>query len=255
MLETFAPPFIVGLAGSLHCLGMCGPLIAAWSLRYRTASEPGSGNEGFSLFPGIFFHHLAFHAGRIATYGLLGAIVAGVFGSFEAHRFSMQYRSLFAIASGIALIGLGLVLFGTLPMPPFVVRLFSPQASIFGGKLARLANSRSLYSKMGMGILAGLLPCGLTWAMLVAAASTLNPAMGLVTMASFGLGTVPALLAAGMSASLTSARIRLLGERAAAVFIMIMGASLAVRGLGVIAGFGNCCGPMELLMRGGLLGR
>jgi sulfite exporter TauE/SafE len=251
MLETFAPAFIVGLTGSLHCLGMCGPLVVAWSLRYRTASQAGSGNEGF--FSGAFLHHLGFHAGLITTYGVLGAIVAGIFGSLEVHRFSMQYRAGFAVACGLSLIGLGLVIFGTLPLPHFAVRLLSPQASVFGKRLARLANSRSPGSKIGLGILAGLLPCGLTWAMLVAAASTLSPAGGFVTMAAFGLGTVPALLAAGMSATLASARIRLLGERAAAVFIMIMGASLAVRGLGAILGFGNCCGPMELLSKSGLL--
>ena len=251
MLETFVAAFIVGLTGSLHCLGMCGPLVVAWSLRYRTASQAGSGNEGF--FSGAFLHHLGFHAGRITTYGVLGALVAGIFGSLEVHRFSMQYRAGFAVACGLALIGLGLVIFGTLPPPHFAVRLLSPQASVFGKRLARLANSRSLGSKIGLGILAGSLPCGLTWAMLVAAASTLSPAGGLVTMAAFGLGTVPALFAAGMSATLASARTRLLGERAAAVFIMIMGASLAVRGVGAVLGFGNCCGPMELLSKSGLL--
>lgn len=254
MLKTFAPAFIVGLTGSLHCLGMCGPLIAAWSLRYRAVSQAGSGSEGFSFFSGAFLHHLGFHAGRITTYGVLGAIVAGIFGSFEVHRFSMQYRAGFAIACGLSLIGLGLVVFGALPLPHFVTRLLSPQASVFGRGVARLANSGSLGSKIGLGILAGFLPCALTWAMLVAAASTLNPAGGLVTMAAFGLGTVPALLAAGISASLATARIRLLGERTAAVFIMIMGASLAVRGLGAVLGFGDCCGPMELLSKSGLWG-
>ena len=255
MLETFVPPFIVGLAGSLHCLGMCGPLVVAWSLRYRTASAAGSGNEGYIFFSGAFLHHLGFHAGRITTYGVLGAIVAGVFGSLEVHRFSMQYRAGFAIASGIALIGLGLVIFGTLPLPRFVTRLLSPQATFFGKSLAKLANSMSPSSKIGLGMLAGLLPCGLTWAMLVAAASTLSPVRGLVTMAAFGLGTIPALLAAGMSATLVSARTRLFGERAAAIFIVMMGASLAIRGLGVILGFGDHCGPMELLSKSGLLGR
>ncbi len=254
MLETFVPAFIVGLTGSLHCLGMCGPLIVAWSLRYRTASQAGSGNEGSFFFSGAFLHHLGFHAGRITTYGVLGAIVGGVFGSLEVHRFSMQYRAGFAVACGLALIGLGLVIFGTLPLPHFAVRLLSPQASVLGKRLAGLANSRSPGSKIGLGLLAGLLPCGLTWAMLVAAASTLSLARGLVTMVSFGLGTIPALLATGMSVSLVSARIRLFGERAAAIFIMIMGASLAVRGLGAVLGLGDNCCPMELLSGSGLLG-
>ena len=257
MLETFAP-FIVGVTGSLHCLGMCGPLIMAWSLRYRTGSQAGSLSEGPSipasprpsvsglrplgLFSGAFLHHLAFHAGRIATYGLLGTFVAGLFRSLEVHRFSMQYRAAFAAASGITLIFLGLIIFGALPLPNIVTRLLPPPASIFGNRFAKLAGSDNLGSKAGLGLLAGLLPCSLTWAMLVAAANTLSPAKGFATMASFGLGTVPTLLAAGMSASLLSARTRLLGERTAAVFVVIMGALLAARGLGVIPGYGGCCG-------------
>jgi hypothetical protein len=254
MFEIFAS-FIVGLTGSLHCLGMCGPLIIAWSLRYRSASSAGPQCAAPSFYSGAVLHHLAFHAGRIVTYGLLGAVVTGIFSSFEVHRFSMQYRAGFAIASGVMLAGLGLVIFGALPLPGFVTRMLSPQASVFGRKLAGLVNSVSPGSKMGLGLLVGLLPCGLTWAMLVAAAGTLNPAKGLVMMISFGLGTVPALLAAGTSASLASARIRLFGERAAAIFIVIMGASMALRGLSVVFGFGDHCGPMDLLFKSGLLGR
>jgi hypothetical protein len=254
MFEIFAS-FIVGLTGSLHCLGMCGPLVIAWSLRYRSASPAGSGSAGIPLFSGAFLHHLAFHAGRIATYGALGAIVAGIFSSFEVHRFSMQYRAGFAAASGIVLIGMGLVIFGALPLPLFITRLLSPQASVLGRKLAELTTSGKPGSKIGLGLLMGLLPCGLTWAMLVAAASTLSPARGLAMMASFGLGTIPALLAAGMSASLASVRTRLFGERTAAIFIVIMGASMAVRGMWVILGFGDHCCPMEFLTKSGLLVR
>jgi hypothetical protein len=254
MIEIFAS-FIVGLTGSLHCLGMCGPLIIAWSLRYRAALETGPASARPSFYSGAVLHHLFFHAGRIVTYGLLGALVAGIFSSFEVHRFSMQYRAGFAVAAGIMVAGLGLVIFGALPLPVFVTRLFSPQASVFGNKIARLANSVSPGSKMGLGLLVGLLPCGLTWAMLAAAAGTLNPVKGLLMMASFGLGTVPALLAAGTSASLASARTRLLGERTAAVFIILMGLLMASRGFAVILGFGDHCGPMDLLLKSGLLGR
>jgi len=165
----------------------------------------------------------------------------------------MQYRAGFAVASGLALIGLGLIVFRTLPLPTFVTRLLSPQAPVLGKQLAKLTNSGAPGSKLGLGLFVGLLPCGLTWAMLVAAASTLSPLRGFVTMVSFGLGTIPALLAAGLSVSLLSARIRLFGERAAAIFIILMGALLAVRGLAAILGFGDHCCPMEFLSGSGLL--
>lgn len=242
--------FLVGLTGSLHCVGMCGPLIIALSLQsgktYRKSADR-------RFFTGTASCHLAFHAGRIITYALLGGVVAGVFSSLDVHRFSMQYRAAIAAVSGLAIIGLGLVILGVFPLPGFVARLLSPQASVFGRKLAGLLNSEKPGSKIGLGLLAGLLPCGLTWAMLVAAAATLSPVKGLAMMFSFGIGTVPILLAAGIPASFASARVRLLGERAAAIFICIMGASMAVRGLGVMLGFGDHCGPMDLLTKAGLL--
>jgi hypothetical protein len=252
MFEIFAS-FVVGMTGSLHCLGMCGPLIIAWSLRYNSVSRTGL--QGAALFPGAVFHHLAFHAGRIVTYGLLGAVVTGIFSSFEMHRFSMQYRAGFAIASGIVLAGLGLVIFGAVPLPAFITRLLSPRASFFGRKLAGLTNSVNPGSKMGLGLLVGLLPCGLSWAMLVAAAGTLNMVKGTIMMISFGLGTIPALFAAGASASLASAKTRLFGERTAAVFIILMGVSMALRGLGIVLGYGDHCGPMDLLSKCGLMAR
>ncbi len=253
MLETIAP-FIVGLTGSLHCMGMCGPLILAWSLRYRHAHQTGSTDGAVSAhFNLALFHHLAFHAGRITTYGVLGAIAAGISSSLEIQKFSMQYRGGFALASGIALICLGLLISRAFPLPSFVVRLLSPSASVFGRSLSRLVASGSPASKVGLGTLVGLLPCGLTWAMLVAAASTLSPAKGLLTMVSFGLGTIPLLLAAGMSATFLSVRARLLGERAAALLVIVMGALWAIRGLGVILGYGDHCGPTELLLKAGLL--
>ena len=248
MLETFVP-FIVGLTGSLHCLGMCGPLVMAWSLRYRAASCAGSGNEGFSLFSGAFLHHLAFHAGRIFTYGVLGAIVAGIFGSFGGTQIFDAIQGGLCRCLRTRPHRPGSDSFSDFASARFCDRLLSPQAPVLGKQLARLTNSGSPGSKLGLGLLVGLLPCGLTWAMLVAAASTLSTFRGFVTMVSFGLGTIPALLAAGMSVSLVSARTRLFGERAAAIFIILMGALLAVRGLGAILGFGDNCCPMEFLVR------
>ena len=241
MLEFFAP-FTIGLIGSLHCLGMCGPLILAYSFRYKTASGvPGGVGTGLA---GAFVHHLAFHAGRVLTYGILGALVAALFESLEVHRFSMQYRGSFLVLAGILLFALGLVILRIFPLPSLAVRFLSPPSSL-GNKMGRLASSGSVSSRIGLGLTAGLLPCGLTWAMLITAASTLNPAKGMLTMISFGLGTMPLLLLTGVSASFLSIKTRLLGERTAGVFVILMGLLLVVKGAWILGGWGDSCCVMN----------
>jgi hypothetical protein len=236
MLETFAP-FTIGLVGSLHCLGMCGPLILAYSLHCKPSLNP----HGFGL-SSAFLHHLAFHAGRITTYGILGMVVAGIFQSLEVRKFTMLYRGAALTVSGMLLLGIGLVILRIVPLPFFSGWSPSPAGSVFSNKVRSLANSRNAISKIGLGLCAGLIPCGLTWAMLVTAASTLDPAAGFLTMASFGLGTLPLLLLTGISASFINLRARLLGERAAGVLVMIMGAFLLAKGIGLVCGITCRCG-------------
>ena len=67
--------FLTGLAGSLHCLGMCGPLVIAYSLNLA----PASTKTGRSARPwaSSLVHHAAYQGGRIGAYGLLGALGAG----------------------------------------------------------------------------------------------------------------------------------------------------------------------------------
>jgi sulfite exporter TauE/SafE len=70
----------------------------------------------------------------------------------------------------------------------------------------------------------------LSWAMIVKAATAPNPVFGFMTMALFGLGTVPALFFTGLSASLFTLRVRLTGERVAACSVIVMGIMLLVKG-------------------------
>lgn len=244
MFEVIAP-FTIGLLGSLHCLGMCGPLILAWSLHHRSAAattEPRDGQVYWRGLAATFLHHLFFHIGRISTYGLMGMTVAALFESLEVQSFSTQYRGGVVTLSGILLLAIGLVILRVLPIPSPLARFLSAPVSGMGKSLARLAGSGNPLAKMGLGLGAGLIPCGLTWAMLVVAASTLSPFKGMLMMVSFGAGTVPLLVVAGMSASFLCVKARLLGERAAAISVMAMGVLLFVQGVGVLYGWwGSCC--------------
>jgi len=234
MLDLLAP-LSIGFFGSLHCIGMCGPLVLACSLKFRAAA--GAGQSGAYPPSGVVFHQLAFHCGRLITYGLLGVLVATLFGSLEVRLFSMQYRGWITIICGITLVVMGLALPRIIPIPAFLVRLYLPGS--IGGKMAGLASSPGAASKVGLGLLAGLLPCGLTWAMLITAASTLDPVKGFFTMAAFGLGTTPLLFLTGVSASFISIKTRLFGERAAAAAVIVMGILLIAKG--TAAFYGRAC--------------
>ncbi|MEM5787255.1 MAG: sulfite exporter TauE/SafE family protein [Syntrophobacteraceae bacterium] len=267
MIEILAP-FTVGLLGSLHCVGMCGPLVLACSLKFRLAAaggengqssgiKEGSGRAAVAVCEGyggpfggrrgmgqtavlslVPLYHLAFHSGRIMTYGILGAMVAGLFHSLEVQKFSMEYRGGVTLVCGILLVAIGLFLSGLVRFPGFLAQ---SAPGLLVRKMSSLAGAPGVSSKFGLGLAAGLLPCGLSWAMVVAAAGTLHPVKGFVAMISFGLGTLPLLLLTGISATFLSARVRLLGERAAAVAVIIMGLVLLGNGAMILTGLGDHC--------------
>jgi hypothetical protein len=95
----------------------------------------------------------------------------------------------------------------------------------------RLFSSKRLAAKLSLGLAAGCLPCMLSLAMIVKAATTGRPFLGFLTMLSFGLGTLPLLFFMGLSASFLSFRVRILSERVAAGTVIIMGLILIFGGL------------------------
>lgn len=224
--------FSIGLAGSLHCLGMCGPLVLAYSIHSRV--EPQAGVAVLlGTAPGVLGNHLAFHGGRILTYAILGAIVAAILGGLEMQRFAMQYRGVTAILCGLLLVAFAVITLGILPLPSSLARLLIAPGVLLGKKAGGLAASKKPGARIALGMTAGLLPCGLSWAMLVKAASTLDPVKGFLLMAAFGLGTVPVLIAVGLSASVLSVKMRQFGEKVASLSIMVMGVLMVVKGANV----------------------
>ena len=227
MYLDFVTPFLIGLAGSLHCLGMCGPLVMAYSLHIRSAEkEPVAGAS--DLWRKGISHHASFHLGRILTYGFLGTLAASMAQLADLSRFFSGFRSGITLGGGILIVLLGLVLLKIVPGSLF--SLPSGPKSFWQKILPPLFQSRRLTSKFALGLAAGFLPCMLSWAMVVKAATTQQPLPGFLTMVLFGLGTVPALFLTGLSASLLSMRTRFLGERVAATSIIAMGLILIIKG-------------------------
>jgi len=230
MFFDLLAPLLIGFLGSLHCLGMCGPLVMAYSLSLRESAAPGGSLPAAPWRIGIL-HHAAFHLGRVLTYGLLGSLAAGLAHLAGFSRALSVLPGWGALGGGALMIFLGLVLLGIVPAPSFS----SGAQGFLARPVASLLSSRGLGSKLALGIAAGFLPCMLSWAMVVKAAADSTPLQGFLTTLAFGLGTVPALFLPGLSASLISLRTRLMGERAAAAAVIIMGGILLFRGASFFA--------------------
>ncbi len=218
---------LLGLIGSLHCAGMCGPL---------TLALPGSGR----ITCGFFAGRLAYNLGRILTYCLLGVVV-GMVGRTLVLAGVQRWVS---IALGIALL---LGLFSSRKLA-----LWRPLMTLVGRLKTRMGNllrQRSFSSLLTLGLLNGLLPCGLVYVACAGAVATGGFCSGIEYMAGFGLGTAPMMLGIGLSGRLVPLRLRLQLRKAIPVSVFVLGSLLILRGLGLgipyispnLAGAASCC--------------
>ncbi|MDX2302930.1 MAG: sulfite exporter TauE/SafE family protein [Microscillaceae bacterium] len=182
--------FLVGLMGSLHCVGMCGPLVLAMPIPRKTL---------YSQLKARLLYNL----GRTTTYALLGALV-GLVGRAFTLTVSQQWLS---ILVGI-LIGFGMAL----PNRYFQkISLFGPAyqfTSYLRHQFAQLFRQKNLQASFLLGILNGFLPCGLVYLALAGALATGEWGLGVLYMILFGLGTTPLMLAMGLGISLIKPSMR-----------------------------------------------
>ncbi len=223
MLDLLGP-LVFGLVGSLHCLGMCGPLVLAYSLHLNPSGQPQA-----RIWPQSAFHHAAFHAGRLLTYGLLGALAGAIASLSGLQQAFAGLRTGATIAGGVIMLVLGLGLLGVLPARFFSIPAWGSSNVLARQYSSHLSTSYTAVSKFVLGFLSGFLPCMLSFAMIVKAAATGHMVTGFLTMLLFGLGTVPILYGVGISASALSVRVRCAGERVAGGMVVVMGAILILK--------------------------
>jgi uncharacterized protein len=230
VIADLALIFLAGLAGSLHCLGMCGPLVVAYSLQLQPEVR-GTASVLAGIWSSGFFHHLFFHLGRLATYGLLGAFGAWLVQAGGLWESILSLRTVATLGGGAVMVLFGLILLKAVPLPFLLAGPSGTAGSVLNSLVRRSLTSRGPGSKAVLGMATGFLPCMLSWAMIVKAATSGSPAMGFFSMVLFGLGTLPVLFFTGYSASLLSFRVRLAGERIAALSVIIMGFILLLKGV------------------------
>lgn len=205
-MTPFWFPVVVGFLGSAHCLGMCGPIVVATSL--RTGATPAVRSR--LRFLGL---QTVFHLGRLTTYAVLGGLAALFTRSAERILTSAHTQAVLTSIYGGLLILLGLMLMRLVPIPSSCAVFFSnPLLGVFH-RMPALASADHPVSVLLLGLATGLLPCCLSWSMIITAASARTPFHGSLTMAAFGLGTLPALFLAGLSAAGLVRLHRRLGEK------------------------------------------
>lgn len=230
MVDVF--PFVVGVLGSFHCLGMCGVLVFACTLS-PAADDAASGKSAYRSSRSLLLQ-VAFHLGRLTTYGTMGAVASGFFSALQVMSAFNGWVSPATIACGVMLLFLSLTMTRLVPVPGLTDRLLSAPLSAIVSRAPALIRSQSLFKRFILGLLTGLLPCCLSWSMVVTVVPEGNPWRGALTMIVFGLGTVPALVAAALFGVAVSAALRQMVERLAAIAIGAMGIALLIRGFGII---------------------
>jgi hypothetical protein len=203
----------IGLIGSLHCIGMCGPIAVALPL-------------GSKSFFDRTFGGLIYNLGRTVTYGFMGFLFGLLGKGIEMAGFQ-QWASI--------LLGVIMILSVFFPF------LFKDQfgnaglsKGITGKIIAKLRAMFGNHSKSNLfiiGLLNGLLPCGLVYVAIAGAINTNDVLAGILFMVAFGLGTIPLMLAFSLAGNLIGVAMKKKLNKVIPVFIVVLGIIFILRGM------------------------
>jgi sulfite exporter TauE/SafE len=203
----------IGLIGSLHCIGMCGPIAVALPLGRRSFFDRAIGG-------------LTYNLGRTITYGFMGFIFGLLGKGIEMAGFQ-QWASI--------LLGVVMILSVFFPF------LFKDQFGNAGfgngisgkivSRLRVLFGNHSKRNLLVIGLLNGLLPCGLVYVAIAGAINTNDVLAGILFMVAFGLGTIPLLLAVSLLGNMVGAKLKNKLNKIIPVFIVILGIIFILRGM------------------------
>ena len=206
---------ILGLMGSLHCVGMCGPI--AFML-------PVDRTNNYKKFGQIFIYHF----GRLLAYGIIG-LVFGLLGK-GLSIFGIQQK--LSIAIGIIMILIVLIPYQTFNKYNLSKPIYKVISKV-KNQLGKELKKKSPDTFLTIGFLNGFLPCGLVYMALFGSIAMGDALQGSLYMMLFGVGTLPLMTAAIYFSNLLKGGIRQKVQKAIPVFVIIIGALFILRGLGL----------------------
>lgn len=205
--------FTLGAAGSLHCVGMCGPLSLALPVHHLSRGQK-------------FFSLLLYQFGRITTYSTIGLL----FGLAGRRIYIAGYQQWFSVSMGIVVLSMAALYFiskKTIHLS-FLNRFY---LLVQGMVVGILKSSTNQFSFLLLGMANGLLPCGMVYIALATTLSFTEISQSVLFMAMFGAGTLPAMMLVGYAGQLVRPEYRIVLRRLIPVFISLMGAILILRGM------------------------
>lgn len=204
---------ILGLMGSFHCAGMCGPIAIALPLHGNTVPQ--------KIYGGILYN-----TGRTITYGLMGAIFGLLGQGVEMLGFQQKIS-----------VVMGSIMILSVFFPAIFKNQYNLNKSAFSlvarlkDKLGQMFTIRSFSSLFFIGLLNGLLPCGLVYMAIAGSIGTGNALLGSLYMVFFGLGTIPMMLSISLAGNILSSTIQRKINKLIPVLVVVVGIFFVLRGL------------------------
>ncbi|MTI31565.1 sulfite exporter TauE/SafE family protein [Xanthovirga aplysinae] len=205
--------FIVGLMGSMHCVGMCAPLAMAL---------PGDRSSRWKFVQSRLFYNL----GRIITYSLLGFFI-GILGEGISLAIPQQYLSIFA----------GIIIIFSLILPSSYLQKFKAFLPLYRftnflkQKFSLQFKRRGPSTSFFVGLLNGLLPCGMVYVALAGAMAGGNSLFSATYMAVFGMGTLPLMLTISLGGNFLPIALKGSYRKALPLFTFLLGCLFILRGM------------------------
>lgn len=199
--------FSIGLAGSAHCIGMCGGISGSLGLadqRIRIS--------------------LSYHLGRLLSYSLIGLVLGSILPLLGSAAHAPHWGYVFRIFTAVLMILIGLQIFFRIDL----IRKLERHAYPLWQRIQKIAQRfipvRNFRDGFLLGCLWGLLPCGLIYSALALALGNGSPLYGALLMLSFGLGTLPAMLSISLFSGQLSQHLQHPESRAMlGILIIILG--------------------------------
>lgn len=204
--------FSLGIGGSFHCIGMCGPLSLALPIQHKSAA-------------GKFFSLFLYQLGRIFTYSLIGLIL----GLAGRKVYIAGYQQAFSITMGLLILVLAIFYFLKKRLR---LRLLDRCYSFVQRQISTVWNSVSGPGGfLLLGMANGLLPCGMVYIAMMTTLAFTEVYQSMLFMAMFGAGTLPAMMLVAYSGLFLKPSFRLLVKKLLPLFIVMVGIVLILRGL------------------------
>jgi len=200
MESSYLAAFLAGLLGGVHCVGMCGGIVGALTF----SVQPEKRQQPKIVIPFL----LAYNSGRLLSYSTAGALLGGI-SMLASNMLAMQNIQMFLqFIAALLMLALGFYLAGWWHGINKIEQLGSGIWKKIEPYSRKFIPVQSLYQAFFLGIFWGWLPCGLVYTLLFWSISSASAIKGSLLMLSFGLGTLPTLLAMGLFAASLSTFVR-----------------------------------------------